>query len=280
MPYSTIMVLLDNSRRAYHRLEIATRLAAAQRARLLGLPLIPQPDPGLALLRQQDRGFMDALQARHEAAISQMRHAFEGAADEAPVAVEWRAVAGDPADVVRREACLADLVVAGQSDPDDDEAWIGERFVESLLLGCGRPVLVVPYAGRFASVGATAMVAWSGTREATRALHDALPLLRLARTVHVVCAPHDGGAAREREAPGEHAVASLRYRGIDATLHTLPGVAGDAALGELLLSRAADLGVDLLVMGAYGHARMREVVLGGVTQTLLGAMTVPVFFSH
>jgi len=279
MRYSSVMALLDSSRRAYHRLEIATRLAAAQKATLIGLPLLPQPDPALALRRQQDREFMEALAQRRAESISQMRHAFEGAADESPVEVEWRAQQGAPLDVVQREACMADLIVAGQCDPGDGDSWVTEKFVESLLLSCGRPVLVVPYTGRFASTGATVMLAWSGTRESTRAMHDAVPILAQARAVHVVCAPHASGAGREREAPGEHAVDYLRRQGIEATLETLPGVT-DQALGELLLSRGADLSVDLIVMGAYGHARLREVVLGGVTQTMLAAMTVPVLFSH
>jgi nucleotide-binding universal stress UspA family protein len=137
-------------------------------------------------------------------------------------------------------------------------------------------VLVVPYAGTFASLGERVLIAWKDTREAARALRDALPLLRDARHVSLV----EVGPVRT-DAAGD---GSLEAASAWLDSHSIPFAAhreiGLAEVGEQLLSRASDLGVDLIVCGGYGHSRLREWVLGGVTRHLLGHMTVPTLLSH
>jgi len=132
----------------------------------------------------------------------------------------------------------------------------------------------VPRAGQFERIERHALIAWNGSREAARAVRDALPLLKLARKVTVLAVePQSNG-----HAPGADLALHLARHGVTVDLDqdTAPGM--DAA--DILLSRASDLSSDLIVMGAYGHARMRETILGGVTRSMLAAMTAPVLMSH
>ncbi|MFC6280964.1 MULTISPECIES: universal stress protein [Polaromonas] len=172
-----------------------------------------------------------------------------------------------------RRALYADLMILGQRDPDDPAAGeLPADFLPSLLVDSGRPALILPYAGAIAPIGRTVLVAWKETREAARAVSAALPWLRNANHVHVVCY---GESARE----SLHALHGyLEVQGISATLHPGGPEQGDA--GSNLLSMAADLGSDLLVMGCYGHSRAREWVWGGATHTILQSMTLPVLMSH
>jgi nucleotide-binding universal stress UspA family protein len=148
-------------------------------------------------------------------------------------------------------------------------------FVACVLAESGRPALVLPYAGRFEAVGRHALVAWKPSPTAARALAGALPLLRQADRVTVL-----EWGARESDCRGAalDIGAYLELQGIQAALERQ--AAEPPEVGELLLSRAADLGADLLVMGCYGHGRMRELVLGGATRTVLQSMTLPVLMCH
>ena len=168
-----------------------------------------------------------------------------------------------------REALCQDLVVLGQYDPvAPAEAGVPADFVESVVVDSGKPVLVLPWAGRFGDVGRRVLIAWKPTREAAQALSAALPLLQPDVQVRVVGWGCD---------PTEVRPLLLRH-GIDATYsHEGPDT---GHVGASMLSRAADFGADLLVMGCYGHARARELVLGGATHTVLAAMTLPVLMAH
>ena len=170
----------------------------------------------------------------------------------------------------------ADLVVYGQASRDY-RVPSGFR-PEDIVTACGRPVLVTPYAGIIETVGRRVLIAWDGTREATRALHDALPLLGAAEIVTIVTV-RAREASFERDPPGlDRIVRHLERHGIAARAeHTLQG---DLPISDVLLSRAADLDADLIVAGAYHHSQFREALLGGVSRELLDHMTVPVLMSH
>src|SRR2546421_1757575 len=141
-----------------------------------------------------------------------------------------------------------------------------------------RPTLVLPYAGKFDAVGTNIMVAWDDSREAARAVSDALPLLRIAKRVQVVSWNESVGANDSTLRPRLDALHQwLMWQGVTAEIHV---ETTDIGIAEAMLSRAADLGADLIVMGAYGHARWAERVLGGATRGLLASMTVPVLMSH
>jgi nucleotide-binding universal stress UspA family protein len=172
-----------------------------------------------------------------------------------------------------RQALYADLIVLGQRQRDQlSEAGVPRDFVESVLIDSGKPVLVVPYIGIRGVVGRTIVIAWKATRESARAVSASLPLLKKAE--HVAVATWGS----ERDSGHDELIAFLGRHGITATPHHYGDEPGD--IGAHILSAAADLDADLLVMGGYGHSRAREWILGGATRTILEAMTVPVLMSH
>ncbi len=142
----------------------------------------------------------------------------------------------------------------------------------------GRPVLVIPYAGEFGAIGRRVLVAWDGTREASRALHDALPVIAAAKTVIVMTVRTDEASAERIRLSLERVVQHLNRHGIPA--QSEDALRGDIPISDVLLSRAADFDADLIVAGAYHHSPLREALLGGVSRELLQHMTVPVLMSH
>jgi nucleotide-binding universal stress UspA family protein len=142
----------------------------------------------------------------------------------------------------------------------------------------GRPVLVYPYAGKFDAAPKHVLISWNASREATRAVTDAIPFLRAAQKVTVLAINPKTSAEGHGDIPAADIALYLSRHGVKAEAMADPAVQID--IGNYLLSRAADLSVDMIVMGAYGHARMRELVFGGVTQTIMREMTVPVLLSH
>lgn len=279
MDYATILVHLDASRRVYQRLHLAAQLALEFQATLVGLLAVGKPDPtAMRYLVDGDRYLASYTEWKHQVG-ERARHALMGATDELSITVEWRAPDWATAANVQAEAHLADLIILGQHDPADEAAYAEQNFVESIVLQCGRPVLVVPYAGWFPSVGKNIMVAWNGSRESARAINDALPLLQRAEAIDVFACSQPNVSSEPPICPPRYAVDWLSRHGVTAQLRTCALDNGDDA-GQMLLSEAANRNADLIVMGAYGHSRMRELVLGGVTRTLLKSMTVPVLMSH
>jgi nucleotide-binding universal stress UspA family protein len=183
--------------------------------------------------------------------------------------------AGESADVATLCGTF-DLVVYGQTSPE----WrvpTGFR-PEDLIVAGGRPMLIVPYAGTFDAIGRRVLVAWDGTREAARALHDALPLIEKAEAVTVMTV-RDRDADLTRDAPATaRLVQHLCRHGLKASHERT--VRGDLPIADLMLSRANDLDIDLIVSGAYHHSQFREALVGGVSRDLLDHMTVPVLMAH
>jgi len=279
MDYRTILVHLDRGARRSERLELAFTLADHYDAHLVGLfalsaariPSYVRADTSAALIAAQDR-------LRAEAA-GEAEAAFHAAmARHHGVKAEWRVSNGDALGAVRLSARYSDLVIAGQRERDaEDDAGLAPEFVDELVLSCGRPVLFVPYAGRFPDTGKRVLVAWNASSEAARAVADALPLLARAESVNVVVF-ETGRAGDHGEEPGADAALYLARHGVRATVSKYGS--RDADIGSQMLSLAADVGADLIVMGAYGHSRMRELMLGGATRTILESMTAPVLMSR
>ena len=151
------------------------------------------------------------------------------------------------------------------------------RIPERVALESGGPVVVVPHAGAFPTVGRRVLIAWHASAQSARAVRDALPLLRKAEGVTILTSIPAAGAGNE-DRPGARIAAYLAHHGVAAKAREL--VVDDIAVGETILSQAADEGADLIVMGAYGHPRARELVLGGATRTLFKRMTVPTLMAH
>lgn len=191
---------------------------------------------------------------------------------------EWHLLGEDDGEALIELAKAADLVVLGQL-PREGRVDGAARFrPDSLLMEAGRPVLVIPYAGSFPAVGQRVLVAWDGTREAIRAMNDAMPLFSEGAEVTVLHVAAQQ-AALDRVRPAlERAAGHLRRHGFAAKGEE--SLKGSIAVSDVLLSRAADLGADLIVAGGYHHSPLREAVLGGVTRDLLAHMTVPVLMSH
>lgn len=218
--------------------------------------------------------FLEQLDAERR---EQARKLFARSATPGEPVMEWRALGLErPIPGVVRHALCSDLLVLGQHDRRDIQSGgVPADFVASVLLASGKPALVVPCLGDFAEVGEEVLIAWKPTREAARALTAAMPLLHSARRIHLTAeaeANAQGAGAGEVEA-------YLRRHGIAASIERHVPVPADAP-GDGLLSLAAHVGADLLVMGCYGHGRVRELILGGATRTVLRSMTLPVLMVH
>ncbi len=281
MPYRSILVYIDQSPQSRSCLGVGIGLCRDFGAQLIGAYLDDSPEitPSLAALVPDDvvaRRQKEAANAQHVA-----EDAFRRAATAAGLSdMEWRAPAGPPIEAAVAHGRCADLIIVGQPEVGRVGWSFAARIVAAVLLETGRPMLVVPYVGAPAAVGTNILVAWDGGREASRALSDAMPLLARASRVTVACLD-PGAAARGADAPArERLAAYLRHHGIVARIDHDNLGDGDVAVGDWLLSRVADLGGDLIVMGGYGQPRWREEVLGGATRALLSAMTVPVLMAH
>jgi nucleotide-binding universal stress UspA family protein len=283
MRLKDILVHIDDGRGHAARQALAVELARRHEAHLSGLFVIePLSFSGLAAPGGADFAAAEAfqrIQEQHRAARhavgERLAAAFADAANRAGISSEWRLAEAVAAETVALHARYADLAVLGQSDPENPS--FAGAVAEAALLGSGRPVLVVPYIGA-KDVGNRVLVAWNATREAARALNDALPLLAEAEMVTVLAINPERGIGGEGDLPAADIAHHLARHGVKAeAAHT---TAEDVSVGDIILSRAADNGADLIVMGGYGHSRAREFVLGGATRTLLRHMTVPVLLSH
>ena len=292
-----ILVCLDATEAGDGRLELALNLAQTNRSYLTAVYALPEPragilpaGPGLpptvlgpvspdgarAIGGQPviaapgqtlpDAERADALEQRFRAELP--LSGLDG---------EWHML--DRADLAEliQLAKAADLTILGQY-PGSDSSGATWLHPDDVMIDAGRPVLVVPHAGAVERVGRKVLIAWNGTREANRALHDALPLIGGAEAVTIM---HVGAqqADLDRDRPSlERIVRHLARHGIAAqpeeSLH--PAI----SVRDALLSRAADLGADMIVAGAYHHSRLRETLLGGVSRDLLEHMTIPVLMSH
>jgi nucleotide-binding universal stress UspA family protein len=281
MSYKDLLVVLDSAADTQRRIDLAAALAERFAAHLVGLCAIPSPEvprlagyPDLAVLEPVYREWRE----RSLEQADELRRAFEHAARLRGLSTEWRAVAegweADPA----LHARYADLTILGQSDPDNDAMAMIRARPERVTLASGRPILIVPYAGRFEAVGKCVLIAWNASREAARAVADAMPLLMAADAVTVLAVDPQPGPDGHGDVPGADIALHLARHQVRAQIERTQSV--DVPIGELLLSRAADLSADLLVMGAYGHSRTRELLLGGATRTILASMTIPVLMSH
>jgi nucleotide-binding universal stress UspA family protein len=276
MGFKDLLVHVDNDPACGSRVDVAAAVAAKHGAHLTGLHAMGWPRfPGYVEV-ELPANFLDEQRRHLEKLASQAEERFHEGARRRGLRGEWRLDAGDIVGTMKLHARYADVTVLGQGRDLGGAPYDLAFLPEELALGVGRPVLVVPRYGTFETVGERVLVAWNGSREATRAVHDALPFLRAATKVTVLSIDpeHDLGP----RVPSADIALHLARHGITAEADWTSGL--DIAVGDVLLSRAADLGADLIVMGAYGHSRAREMVLGGATRHILQHMTVPVLMSH
>lgn len=227
---------------------------------------------GLALATEFDFERERALK-RAEAALQ----SFRAAAETTAIRFRCRALCALPVDAADNIAQLArfhDLVILAQADPDCDT--FDKTIVEQLLLKVGRPVLFIPYTAKDAPKFSKIGICWDGSRAAARALHDAMPFLAKATSIAVITVNASEVLSQALSA-GELA---SQFKEMGLNVRTFALDAETSQIQPTILSFAADEGLDLLVMGGYGHSRMKEWILGGVTRDMLQSMTVPVLMSH
>jgi nucleotide-binding universal stress UspA family protein len=280
MAIRDILVHLDATAPSQARLDLAAALARRLGAQLTGLavieialPPIASPDGGGAALGP----LLDAMRRDALAEAEGLRTAFEATLRRTDTGGSWVQVEGITAEPVARHGRHADLIVLGQEQPGGATPTAA-AVIEAALFSSGRPVLVVPHAGRFADVGRRAVIGWNARREATRALHDALPLLADGGFATVLTVDAEPGTDGHRGQPGADIARHLERHGLRTAVENATSGGLDAA--DLMLNHAAESAADLLVIGAYGHSRLRELVLGGVTRSILRQMTLPVLMSH
>ena len=178
-------------------------------------------------------------------------------------------------ECVTERARVCDLVLVSQTETAS-ELGVELDFVPRVAIAAGRPVMVVPLESPLRSLPETVVIGWNGSREAARAMFDSLPILKRAKTVHIVWVDPPG--ERSQFLLGEELVRSLKLHGVEALVGPLATRGED--VGDVLLRKAMSLGAELLVIGAYGHSRLSEFILGGVTRTVLRHMKCPVLLSH
>jgi nucleotide-binding universal stress UspA family protein len=276
MGYKTILVHCDAGRTTPGRVAVAVELAGRCGAHLVGLHVRHRFE---APMFSDATVALDALYRTYEQAVK-TEEAASSAAFQAALAggrpsSDWRVVDGYAEEELVVAARYADLLVVGQRDPEPTPEASAADLPEKLALLSERPILVVPHIGVAKPPGRTVMVCWNGLREASRATIGALPLLKTAERVIVLTIDAEKG---EQPEAGERAAQWLARHGVKVGVQRDTAAASD--VGNVILSRAADSGADLVVMGVYGHSRMREFVLGGASRTLLASMTVPLLIAH
>jgi len=279
MSYKTILVHVDQSRHAAERMRIAAEIALSENAHLIGTAMtgisrfvfesgnLSVNDPVIAHR-------LVYLRERANQALDQ----FDAIASKAGVqSYERRLLDDEAGGGLSLQARYSDLVVLGQADLEDPSASALPDLPEYVMINGGRPVLIVPYAGNFRSVGQRVLVAWDAGLEAAHALTGALPLLKQSSTVEVVVFNAEKKPYVHGAQPGADIALYLARHGLKVDVLQETTALDD---GNALLSLAADRSSDLIVMGGYGHTRFREILLGGMTRTILESMTVPVLMMH
>jgi len=277
MSYKTILVHVDESGHASERIKIAAAIAMTENAHLIGTAVTGASRYLVQAHKALDPTLRAHLEFLHERAMRGLAD-FEAAVRRLGLpSFEKRLVDDEAGGGICMQARYADLVVIGQNDPGEASPVVMPDFPQYVVLNCGRPVLLLPHTGRFDNIGRRVLVAWDASTEATRAVTDAIPLLKRAHIVDVVMFNTPVQPQWRGAQPSSHIGQFLQRHDIPA--ETLQRNT-DCGIGEAILSLVEELGADLIVMGGYGHLRFREIMLGRATQTVLESMTVPVLMSH
>jgi nucleotide-binding universal stress UspA family protein len=271
-----IIVNLSVGAKANSASDYAISLAAALNAHLTGIiflygPTMPVSRAGYVPPE------LEVIERHNEAAVKAARESFTAASTRTGVKADSLTVSASLVSAGNQFGQIArrfDLAVVGQAEPET--RMVEESIIEAALFDSGGPVIIVPYIQQTPLRLDHIMVCWDGSRAAARAIRDAVPFLRRAGRIEVVNVTNERGKQDQTECAdiGAH----LAHHGLNVVIKRIP--LGDVDVAALLLSHAADEDVDFIVMGGYGHSRLREFVLGGVTRSMLRTMTAPVLMSH
>ncbi|MBI3286353.1 MAG: universal stress protein [Burkholderiales bacterium] len=279
MTYKTVLVHVDESSRSDMRIQVAAGIAKTDDAHLIGTAVtgvsrfiyqdgnISASDPNLTI-------HLNFLRERAEKAVANFN---KNAAALGVQSYESMIANDEAGGGIGLQARYSDLVVIGQTNRDEPSPSVLPDFPEYIIMNSGRPVLIVPYTGDFSTVTKRPLISWDASREATRAVTDAIPLLKRADLVQVAIFNPKAFPDAHGEQPGGDIALFLSRHGIkvEVSVHKTT-----TDIGNALLSLSHDLNSDMIVMGGYGHSRFREMIIGGVTRTILESMTIPVLMSH
>jgi nucleotide-binding universal stress UspA family protein len=275
MEYRTVLVQADESRSSDTRIAFAAEFAMRHDAHLACVVPTGILRYLYGAVPDGYYGDLSPLFDSLRAAAGQRAVRFDALAGQAGVgSFEHRISDEEPGFALARQAMCADLVIVGQSDPDDP-VIAHAAIPEYVALHAPCPVLVLPCRGEYSPVFERILVAWNASPESARALRQALPLL--VRAAEVEVATFDGAQAGGAEPGATDVALYLARHGVKVSLWQ--GQAGDE-VADALLSRASEVDADLLVTGCYGHTRLREILLGGVSRTVLQSMTIPALMAH
>lgn len=282
MSYKTVLVHVDKDKHASERVKLAAQIAIKEEAHLIGAA-----PSGISRFIYQSRFIYEGggMATHLDSHLDELRKAasdslamFENTVKSLGVqSYEARAVDDEAGGGISLQARYCDLVVIGQTNLDEPSSTTLPDFPEFVVMNSGRPVLIVPYVGSYETMPKRVLIAWDASTSATRAVTAAIPMLKRADNVDVVVFNPDDRGDAHGEQPGADIGLYLARHNIRVNVVRQKT---DIDVGNALLSIATDLGADMIVMGGYGHSRFREILLGGVTRTVLESMTVPVLMSH
>lgn len=279
MAYKNILVHLNEKRASENAVEAALSIAQAHGSRVIGLFAGLPYDMPQYVSAQLPVEIVTAYRNNTKAEADKLIAAFEKRCADVDVSCESRT--GDWNDLIERVICAharyADLVVIGQPDPENDGGYTRDA-ADYIVLNAGAPVLLVPTRTATHGFGGRVLVGWDGSANAARAIRDAMPMLVKATAVKVLAVDPKPGKHGLGDLPGADIAHHLATHGVIAEADHV--TSDKIKVGDILLNVAADMGADLIVSGGYGHSRLGELILGGVTDTLMKEMTVPVLMSH
>lgn len=274
MPYKDILLHLSDDGRVEEKARFAADFAAQFSASLTAAYTLTPLQPLTYGMEYIPAEYYQQQINEARAAADRAKAVAEHEASRAGIPIRWIASEQRALDILPPLGRSCDLVIAGQPNPENSDLDRGVGVpLGALTLAMGRPVLGIPYTGQYSTCPRTGVIAWNGSREAARAAHDALPLLQAAKSVVILNINPSADAA----ATGAALAVNLGHHGVSARVKQVS--VEDIEEGEALLSTLADEGAELLVMGIYGHSRVREMILGGVSETVLDSMTLPVLMS-
>ncbi|WP_045835374.1 universal stress protein [Hyphomicrobium sp. 99] len=281
MQYRTILLHLNDEKRVGHLIKTATTLSRSGGAHVIGLYVMPSAIPPPDLVGPFAVTLMEDQLASYREQGHRIKLVFDAKISEASnITHEWRIddsrFDADVADAVINHARTADLVIVSQAGQNP---WIDD-VPERVALESGRPVLVLPQEGDFDQIGKDVAIAWKPTKEATRAVFDALPILKGARRVRILTVNENGVSPPDgsNRTSSDELASSLLRHGVHAETETVSQ--DDLSVANRLLVHTRRTYQDLIVMGVYGHSRFREFILGGVSRDVLQHTKVPVLLAH
>jgi nucleotide-binding universal stress UspA family protein len=275
MPFKDILVLCDKGEANDYRIEMAFSLAKVFDAHVIGVHLIPFPVSGsvyppyvpISATLQFD------VTGKH---ANNLKERFEKIASNMKISCSWKSMEGSNVDYIIDNGRYTDLVIVpqGYSRYGENEP---RRFNEFFATHLGRPLLVVPDLKKVFKFPRKIIVAWDESKEAARAVHDALPLLEFAESIQVVSISKNEKKEKMSMIYCDDLRTHLSHHGLN--VEVVSPAQSPKGVGNTLLQNALEFDADLIVMGAYGHSRVKEIILGGTTKFMLDHSKIPLFLS-